>query len=256
MRGILTYHSIDVSGSPISCRPEAFDRHLAWLRSGVVRVTRLDELLAAPPSEDAVAITFDDAFVNFGELAAPRLIGEGLPVTLFVVSAHVGMTNAWSGGGDRSIPELPLLDWDALGRLAAQGVQLGSHTRTHRDLTRVNRRELEDEVRGSAEMIAAKTGMRPTSFAYPYGRVNGAASEVVARTYRCGCTTEFQTLQETDNTERLPRLDAYYLQGPGTLEGWGTAAFERFVHRRHWLRRVRRLPETIGRRILTDTRVL
>lgn len=255
MRGILTYHSIDRSGSPISCRPEAFDRHVAWLLSGAVRVVRLDELAGLPDSEDAVAITFDDAFVNFGELAAPRLTAGGLPVTVFVVSGRVGMTNAWTGSGDPRIPELPLLDWDALRRLAAQGVQLGSHTRTHRDLTRVDHRDLEDEVCGSAEAIASKTGVRPTSFAYPYGRVDGPASEIVARHYRCGCTTEFQRLHRTNPAARLPRLDSYYLQEPGTLEAWGTPSFERFIQRRHWLRFVRRLPETIGRRMLTEKRV-
>ena len=30
MRAILTYHSIDASGSPISCAPDAFGRHVSW----------------------------------------------------------------------------------------------------------------------------------------------------------------------------------------------------------------------------------
>ena len=251
MRGILTYHSIDASGSAISCRPEAFDRHVAWLLSGEVRVTTVEGLLNVPETEHAVAITFDDAFTNFGDIAAPRLLEAGLPVTVFVVAERVGLTNAWGGAVDRQIPQLPLLDWDALGRLVSQGVQLGSHTRTHPDLTRVNRWVLDDEVRGSAEVIAKRTGVHPTSFAYPYGKVSGRASEVVAGTYRCGCTTEFQTLPSTISAERLPRLDAYYFQEPGTLEAWGTPAFDRFVRRRHWLRRVRRVPETVGRRMLS-----
>ncbi|MBA2260858.1 MAG: polysaccharide deacetylase family protein [Acidobacteria bacterium] len=256
MRGILTYHSIDATGSPISCLLEAFDRHLAWLLSGKVRVTTVEELLTMAPSENAIAITFDDAFTSFGDIAAPRLLARGLPVTVFVVAERVGTTNAWDGRVDPRIPQLPLLDWDALGRLASQGVELGSHTRSHRDLTRVNRRVLQDEVGGSAEVIAAKTGVRPTSFAYPYGSVDTRACEIVAQTYRCGCTTEFQTLQGTINAARLPRLDAYYFQQPGILEAWGTPAFERFVRRRHWLRRVRRVPETVCRRMLREKRAL
>ena len=42
MRAILTYHSIDESGSPISVDPDAFRRHVRWLASGRVRVTTPD----------------------------------------------------------------------------------------------------------------------------------------------------------------------------------------------------------------------
>ena len=38
MRAILTYHSIDDSGSPISIAPADFRRHLDWLTSGRVPV--------------------------------------------------------------------------------------------------------------------------------------------------------------------------------------------------------------------------
>ena len=34
MRGILTYHSVDPSGSPISIDEKAFRAHVAWLASG------------------------------------------------------------------------------------------------------------------------------------------------------------------------------------------------------------------------------
>ncbi|TFG50637.1 MAG: polysaccharide deacetylase, partial [Gemmatimonadales bacterium] len=45
MRAILTYHSIDDSGSPISVAPEQFRAHVRWLQSGVIRVVPLAELL-------------------------------------------------------------------------------------------------------------------------------------------------------------------------------------------------------------------
>ena len=38
MRAVLTYHSIDDSGSPISVRRDAFQRHVKWLASGQVAV--------------------------------------------------------------------------------------------------------------------------------------------------------------------------------------------------------------------------
>src|SRR5262245_46283197 len=120
MRAILTYHSIDDSGSPISVRPDAFERHVEWLASGLVRVTTMERLLEVPASEHAVAITFDDGFENFRDVAAPRLLAHGFPVTLFVVSGRIGRTNSWGGCREPGIPELPLLDWPALRRLQEQ----------------------------------------------------------------------------------------------------------------------------------------
>lgn len=251
MQAILTYHSIDRSGSPISCDPDSFERHMLWLRSGRVRVTTIDDLATLAPSTDAIAITFDDGFESVGAFAAPRLLAAGLPATVFVVSGHAGMTNAWGGVRKAGIPDLPLLGWDAIGRLAEQGIHVGSHSRTHPDLTRLSGDALADEVVGSADAIQAKTGTRPTVFAYPYGCLDARAVEVVGATYAFACTTEFQTLDEATHPARLPRLDAYYFQKPGALEAWGTSAFERMVHRRDTLRRLRRTPGRILRQVLS-----
>jgi peptidoglycan/xylan/chitin deacetylase (PgdA/CDA1 family) len=239
MRAILTYHSIDVSGSPISCHPSAFDRHVAWLRSGRARVTTVDELIALPPSVDAVALTFDDAFVNFRDIAAPRLRAHGLPSTLFVVSERAGSTNDWGGRQDGAVPHLPLLGWDALSRLSEQGVSIGAHTRTHPDLVGLPSGALEDEIVGSAETIERRTGVRPSTFAYPYGRVDSGASSIVSRVFQYGCTTDFRLLGPDTNPALVPRLDMYYYQRPGALDDWGTVAFATRITMRRELRRVR-----------------
>lgn len=239
MRAILTYHSIDASGSPISIDPEAFDRQVAWFRSGRVRVTTIDDLVALPATEDAIAITFDDGFANFSDIAAPRLLAHGLPVTLFVVSERVGATNAWNGRVDRRIPQLPLLGWAALARLREQGVTLGAHSRTHADLTRLAASAMQDEVAGSADAIQRETGVRPHVFAYPYGRLNGSVSQVVLNTFRYGCTTDFATLSSVVAPAQLPRLDMYYFRHLQRLEHWGTPPLMRFITLHSRLRRVR-----------------
>ena len=239
MRAILTYHSIDSSGSPISLSASTFDRHVRWLRSGRVRVLTVEDLLAAPPADDAVAITFDDGFANFGEMAAPRLADAGLPSTLFVVTDHVGRTNAWGGVPTQGIPHLPLLGWDALGRLSEQGVTIGAHTRTHPDLTTTDAARARDELRGSADAIERALGRRPGVFAYPFGGLNREIAALAATEFRWSCTTEFAAVGAAVLHERVPRLDAYYSQRGEVLETFGSPAFARFVRRRHWLRQIR-----------------
>lgn len=225
MKAILTYHSVDDTGSVISIDEPTFRRHVRWLASGRVRVVPLDVLPALAEDVDAVAITFDDGLESFGRIAAPALREHGLPVTLFVVTDAVGGTNVWRGRRDAGIPVLPLLDWDALGRLAADGVALGAHTCTHLDLSSADADTAAREIVSSRVRLARELGVHAATFAYPYGGASTAARDVVAREFRYGVTTRLATLAPHDDAARLPRLDSYYLRASGTLEAWGTTRF-------------------------------
>jgi len=240
MRAILTYHSIDESGSPISMSEDVFRSQMGWLAKGHVKVVSLETLMRMPTSANAVALTFDDGFVNFGDIAAPLLADHGFPSTLFVVTDAAGRTNRWSGRSGRGVPELPLLNWDSLRRLAEQGVELGAHTRTHPDLGKTSGAQTQDEIAGSADRIQRETGRAPSAFAYPYGSVSDAAVGAVAARFAWGCTTEMRSVGTNEARTLLPRLDMYYLRDAGQLERWGTIRFRCHLTLRASARRVRR----------------
>lgn len=241
MRAILTYHSIDRSGSAISLTPEAFRAHVDWLARGTVRVVPLMELLSLPAGTNAVALTFDDALESIGREAAPLLAAHGFPATVFVVSRHVGGDNRWRGVGDPGIPVQAILAWDALERMRREGFTVGAHTRTHRDLPRCSPSELADELAGSADDISAALGERPRTFAYPYGRCDSAVARAAAAEFDVSCTTEFQAVGSDSARERVPRLDAWYFKDASRLAAWGTPRFARRIAVRHALRRLRRM---------------
>ncbi len=224
MRAILTYHSIDSSGSPISIAADEFQRHVDFLASGKLKVVALEQILS-DSHEDAVAITFDDGVKNFASQAWPRLRERGLPATLFVVTGRVGKDNAWADRRDKRVPHLNLLDWDELGKLVGEGLELGAHSRTHPHLNQISAAMLADEVDGSAEDLQRFAGLRPQSFCYPYGSLDERAIACVAGRYRRACTTDLAALAERDSPHRLPRLDAYYFRGPGRLEAFGDLGF-------------------------------
>jgi peptidoglycan/xylan/chitin deacetylase (PgdA/CDA1 family) len=239
MRAVLTYHSIDRSGSPISVEPAAFARHLEWLASGAVRVVGLDALIEGDPGDDAVALTFDDAFANLATEAAPRLAERGLPATVFVVTRQVGRDNAWGGRSAPGIPTLPLLGWEAIGRLAEQGFAVGSHTQTHPRLPRLTAPAVEEELAGSAATIAAETGTRPRWLAYPYGANDAAVRGVAGRHYAGAVTTEHRVVRVREDRTGIPRLDAYYFQSAGAFRNWSTLGFRGAIWARHVARSVR-----------------
>ncbi|HEV2132003.1 MAG TPA: polysaccharide deacetylase family protein [Longimicrobiaceae bacterium] len=249
MRAILTYHSIDASGSAISVHLETFRSHVRWLAGSGVRVVPVEELLRLPPEAEALALTFDDGFANFAQLAWPLLRDHGMPVTLFVATDFVGGSNSWSVSRRIAVPRLPLLDWEELGRLVEEGVALGSHSRTHPDMRGLSAAALREEVEGSASRLEAKTGRAPTGFAYPFGYYDAAAVEAVRGCYAWACTVELRMLRTRENPWLTPRLDAYYLRSPGRLEAWGTRRLRRHLWLRAGARRVRNTLSVIaGRR--------
>lgn len=240
MRAILTYHSIDPSGSAISIERAAFARHVSFLSSGRVRVLALEELLAADDDTDAVALTFDDGFVNFASDAWPALRDAGLPATLFVPTRRVGTDNRWEGRDEAGIPTLPLLGWDALGALASEGLRIGAHSRSHARLTQVSDEQLADEIEGSRADLRERLSLDASVFCYPYGDFDERVERAAAKCFRFACTTELAALGAAIAPHRLPRLDAFYLREPGGLEAFGALAFRARIALRRQARRLRR----------------
>jgi peptidoglycan/xylan/chitin deacetylase (PgdA/CDA1 family) len=247
MRAILTYHSIDSSGSPISVPVETFAAHAGFLASGRVKVLPLADLPSAPNDEDAVALTFDDGFRNVVTGALPTLREKSLPATIFVVSDAVGGTNGWGGRDAPGIPTLPLMNWADVQAAADTGFEIGAHSRRHPRLTTLSFAQLEDEVAGGADRIQAELGRRPDRFAYPYGDVNEAVARVARTAFEHSVTTELRPLADTDDRALLPRLDAWYFRQPGMLEDWGSPAFRRRLWIRAQGRRVRKMMVSAGR---------
>lgn len=197
------------------------------------------ELLALDADRPAVAITFDDGFTNFATAAWPLLRERRLPATLFIPTQHVGKTNAWEATPGGGMPMLPILDWEALGRLAEEGVTLGAHTRTHADLRRLDGPAIADEISGSFDDIARETGKRPDGFAYPYGYLDERVVGETRKSCRWACTTVLSALGRNDDVFQLPRLDAYFLDGPGRLDAYGTPVFRSYITMRAAIRRLR-----------------
>lgn len=238
MRAIITWHSIDPSGSPISVTREEFENQLGWLEYWRVRVVSLSELVALPAETDAAALTFDDGLASVATEAAPRLAERGWRATLFAVTRRVGLDNQWPWAG--KVPIFPLLDWDALGRLQEAGWEIGSHTRNHPTLGLKFDEALHDEVVGAADDIEARLGARPAAFAYPFGNVTREAAALVASHYRWGCTTRLRPLDEINDPARLSRLDAWFLRRYVLTTKWGSTGLRNWLGIRRTIRAIRK----------------
>jgi peptidoglycan/xylan/chitin deacetylase (PgdA/CDA1 family) len=238
MRAILTYHSVDDSRSPISVSPEAFAGHLRWLGRGGVKVVSLDTLLTDTDSTGpAVAVTFDDAIAT-ARPAIERLLGEGVPVTIFVVTGRVGQTNSWEGRPQAGIPTFDLMTWSDLETLRAAGAGLAPHTRSHPRLTQLADAAVDEEIGGSVDDLRQRVGDVSRHFAYPYGDVDARVAARTATQCQFAHTALFRPLRGGEPAMWLPRLDMYYFNRPEALDGWQTARFRarlQAIGARRWL---------------------
>jgi peptidoglycan/xylan/chitin deacetylase (PgdA/CDA1 family) len=73
-------------------------------------------------------------------------------------------------------PVASVLDWDTLRRLAAEGVALGPHSRTHALVHRLSRADAHEEILGSLRDLEREVGPIPRVFAYPGGGVDREAT--------------------------------------------------------------------------------
>ena len=143
-------------------------------------------------------ITIDDGWDDGYTYALPILQRHGYVATFFVISSRIGS------------PEF--LSASQLHGLLAAGNEIGNHTISHLSLAYQTAVSMRSQVNDASDQIALATGVRPKSFAYPYGSVNGSVMAVVA-----GCpgmeiaVTEYKAIGETD----VGRFDAPRLEiGP------------------------------------------
>ena len=88
-------------------------------------------------------------------------------------------------------PAPTVLGWDALRDLAAAGVTLAPHSRTHPMLDRLRPEALDDEVTGSLVDLEREVGPTPRAFAYPSGQFDdGVVGSLATAEFDVAFTTE------------------------------------------------------------------
>lgn len=240
---ILTYHSLDDSGSVISTSPAVFRAQMELLARRGYRVITLRELLdawdrAEPVAPNTVVLTFDDATENLVPHALPVLTALQFRATIFAVSGKLGGMNDWPGQAE-GIPRVPLLSRRGLGECIAAGCEIGAHSATHARLDTVPPSAWESEVSGCRETLESTLGVPVTSFAYPFGHSNSALRAVVAQHYRAAVGTQLRVAAPTSDRYDLPRVEMYYWRSPSVFPLFGHRAGDWYLQARAAARAVR-----------------
>ena len=242
---ILTYHSIDSSGSVISTSPDVFRRQIYFLGENGYNVVPLNAFISSlfenyPLPRKTIVMTFDDGFQNFYTTAFPILERYGFKATVFLVTDYCGKRNQWEINSP-GIPLSSMLSWTEIRQLTECGIEFGAHTRSHPDLTGISLAEAEREIVESKDAIENALGCRVTTFAYPYGRFNRAVKKIAENNFQAAVSTVLGKARLNSDVFSLERIDAYYLSNPKIFSLMPSKTFDGYMRVRQAMRDVKNL---------------
>jgi len=162
-------------------------------------------------------LTFDDGYRDFLFNAAPALEKRGISALIFLVTSYVGKYNDW----ELKLPwrRFKHLSWDEIKQLSKMGFSFGSHTMSHKDLTRLNPGEIRDELTLSKRIISEEIHEEVKSLSYPFGRSNIIARDEARRAgYRAAFSVCSASLNSEINPFALRREGVYIIDNIFSLK--------------------------------------
>jgi peptidoglycan/xylan/chitin deacetylase (PgdA/CDA1 family) len=142
---------------------------VGWVEIDDVDVHRYTESAFARP---LVSVTFDDGYAAHATVALPELRARGMVGTFYVTAGDIGA---------EGLPRH--LSADDLRELAGAGMEIGSHSVTHPDLTLLDDTALDGELVDSRRVLRDLTGQSVTTFAAPFGTYDDRVRARIAEAY-------------------------------------------------------------------------
>lgn len=183
---IIYYHRIakdinDAGRHGIFVTEKQFEDHLRYLKKEGYKTITFEEALQIKKNctpGKYVIITFDDGYEDNYTLAFPLLKKYGFTAIIFLVA---GLEyNLWDEQSDE--PKLKMLNLQQMLEMIEYGIEFGSHTLSHADLSKESDEKVKVELANSKKNLEEKLGREISSFAFPYGNCNETVKQVAKET--------------------------------------------------------------------------
>lgn len=201
---VLMYHEVaHIIKNKWTISPSMFKEQIKYLvKNGFETITPSDlyEFLLNSKElpEKPIILTFDDGREGVLEYAAPLLEENNFNAVFYI-------TTDWVEG--RNIPDSEayskFMTWENIKELSKKGFIIGSHGKTHVDLTKSNDEQLNEEIRGSKKIIEEKINKKIEDFSYPCGLFDETVVKKVKESNYMTAVTTRSTL----NNKFLPPFE-------------------------------------------------
>jgi peptidoglycan/xylan/chitin deacetylase (PgdA/CDA1 family) len=194
---VLVFHRVtnEIPEDGITVTPDRFRQFMAMLASEYQPVS-METVLRCIRTQQvwprrAVAVTFDDGYLDNYEVAAPILSEFKIPATFFITAGMIGTQRI--AAYDRHLAgKVPWMEKRQLKELHHAGFEIGAHTVTHPDLGILSGDAAFREISDSKKLLEDILSAEVTSFAYPFGGSDNMSSEnvelVKSAGFACCCS--------------------------------------------------------------------
>lgn len=202
---ILMYHSIGDNSHFFTVTPESFEWQMDYLKNHNFNIVPLDQLVEKiinkqPLQERTIAITFDDGYADNYSIVFPILKKYSIPITIFLTTDSIGQKQTVRG------VVMEYLTWHQITEMSQSGlVDFGSHSKSHRKLSKIESQEVEGEMSESKALLEQNLNKSCTLFAYPFGDYNDAVVYVAKGCFKGAVSVNRGFVDENNDIFMLPR---------------------------------------------------
>ncbi len=170
---VLFYHRVaDSHTNDWTISRQAFRRHVEFCRSHCELIA-LDELqrrvLDSHSPRPTMTFTFDDGYRENCEFAIPLLLEYKIPCVYFATIDNAVNQKPFQHDQKSGVP-LPVNTIAELREMADQGIEIGLHTYSHVDFSRVrSAAAIRREIIDAKDQLEQLIGHAVRYFAFPYG---------------------------------------------------------------------------------------
>jgi peptidoglycan/xylan/chitin deacetylase (PgdA/CDA1 family) len=191
---------------------QEFKKQVAWLKKQGFRNMRMAELESTALDLDLkaprVIFSFDDGYEDNYCEALPILKDFGYTAIFYIPYKFIGKKDMFP----RDISESNrsehnrIMNWKQVMRIHREGMEIGSHTLNHYDLTQMSDQQAKRDIFESKKMIEDKLGGKISSFCYPGGHFNDKHINWVEKAgYLSACTT-LNGYYKNESLFKIPRI--------------------------------------------------
>jgi len=196
---ILMYHEVnDLLSNNLYISVADFISHLDYLEEAGITPISMQQLYdhwvnGVPIPEKPIVLTFDDGYLSMYTTVYPLLKERGWSGTFYCITSA-----RWSEN---------FLSAEMMAEMAVNGMEIGSHTTSHSELSTLTGDTLLHELLDSRETLSSITGQDVTALCYPAGKNNSETrSSAEEAGYVCAVTTNYGFASQSQGLFSLKRI--------------------------------------------------
>lgn len=224
---ILCYHNVnDQEKKYTTVSISNFKAQMEFLSQRGYRTIALSDVIATNRSNGGnsktIAITFDDGWRDNYDYAFPILKQYGFKATIFLIADRIG--------------EAGYLTVEQIDEMRRYGIEFGSHSLSHPDLTAISDEQKWNEIINSRTKLQTELHINIDFFCYPFGIHNSQSVELVRRAGYLGACSNMPGSNLKNEPALLKRTEIGFNDTLFDFEKKIAGAYDLLHQGLHWLR--------------------